>query len=247
MQLPKQFTNKLAIILLLFSGLFLYALNKYWNQLSWIKYLYLHGCMALVFVTAFALFELNPSILGKTEFGSIPKWSYIAFWPFHIFVNMNIFVLDRLIRKKWEAECDEVYDGWFLGGIFSHYDIEKKFNKQRIHLVIDMTNEQPRLPLRDVEAYLNLPTWDGMNPSLIDLKRGTDFVKQHMPTGKEKKILIHCCYGRGRSTTMLVCCLTALGIYPTWEKAFEEVKKRRPNAKLNNHMKRALTEFFKNQ
>eukprot|EP00818_Percolomonas_sp_WS_P003972 CAMPEP_0117443102 /NCGR_PEP_ID=MMETSP0759-20121206/4516_1 /TAXON_ID=63605 /ORGANISM="Percolomonas cosmopolitus, Strain WS" /LENGTH=251 /DNA_ID=CAMNT_0005235055 /DNA_START=176 /DNA_END=931 /DNA_ORIENTATION=- len=247
--IPKPLTNKLAVALFIISSLLLYVLHLHWPKLSVVRYLFLHGSVTLFLLTIAIFLQLSPTLLGKTEHGHIPKWSYIIFWPFHCFVFLNLFILDRLVRRKWEMECDEVHDNWYLGGILSHRDLKTRYKSPKIDVVIDMTNEQPRLPLENVDAYLNLPTWDGMNPSMQDFARGIDFVKKHMhgEEGKKKKILIHCCYGRGRSTTMLVGCLVALGIYPTWEEAFEAVKKKRPGAKLNNHMRDALNLYFKGQ
>lgn len=40
-------------------------------------------------------------------------------------------------------------------------------------------------------------------------------------------VLVHCAFGKGRSTMFLCALMVECGVYKTWEEAYEHVKKQR--------------------
>lgn len=72
---------------------------------------------------------------------------------------------------------------------------------------------------------LCLPTLDYQSPSLDDVRRGVEFIRQEVAAGR--KVYVHCKAGQGRSATLALCYLIAeLGLPP--EQAEAQLRSARP-------------------
>jgi diacylglycerol kinase (ATP) len=58
-------------------------------------------------------------------------------------------------------------------------------------------------------AYLAIPTLDGTAPTLAELDQGAEFVARELAAGR--KVLIHCIFGHGRSSTFTIAALLKTG------------------------------------
>ncbi len=183
--------------------------------------------------------------LGKKPNGSIPIWSFVVWAPYHAMIRF-IINLQRMLRKKEETEFTEIIPGWILGARDSCLQLTQ--NRTPPLVVIDMTCEFSSpcsLTSYDKNVrYLNLPTWDATPPSNEDIQRGIQFIKDNvkMTNGiPQGKVLIHCAYGKGRSTAMMCCALVAMCVCRNWEEAFNLIKSKRSVVKLNSEMRQQLT------
>lgn len=105
--------------------------------------------------------------------------------------------------------------------------------------VVDLTVEFPESCIDQCDAYLSIPSWDGVPATPEKIEEAAVFAAE---ARKKGDVLIHCAHGRGRSTTIMVAALVRAGLYETWEEAFEKgVKPQRPVCKLNSKMRRALS------
>ena len=106
--------------------------------------------------------------------------------------------------------------------------------------IIDLTAE---LPLQDTEVspdkYKCCPTLDATPVALHHLNEAATFSLAHR-TNQGGNILVHCAFGKGRSTMTLCACLVAVGLCNCWEEAYEIVKKHRSIVNLSSDFQDAL-------
>lgn len=189
--------------------------------------------MSLVNGAIAALFNLQVgmTLLGKdADSGQLPMWSYFMFASFHTPTYLYTRVQRIRDGRMGVAVADEVEPGWWVGGRYAH-ELGRRWAG-----TIDLTCEFPETCAQ--ERYMLLRCWDGVPPTPEQLEAAASFALQARLHGD---VLVHCAHGRGRSTTTMCACLVKAGLHPTWEAAFNAVKKRRPVCKLNRKMQAALT------
>ncbi len=89
------------------------------------------------------------------------------------------------------------------------------------------------------ERHLQLATIDNTPPTVEDLMRGSDFIREEIERGG--KVYIHCAVGCGRAPTMTAAYLISTGMSP--EAALKRIKKIRPFINLTRSQKNVLGEF----
>mmetsp|Transcript_12139 Transcript_12139/g.27259 ORF Transcript_12139/g.27259 Transcript_12139/m.27259 type:complete len:290 (+) Transcript_12139:35-904(+) len=189
--------------------------------------------------------EIGMGILGKNKkLGTIPTWSYVVFFPFHIptilYTNIHTMIGTQKVEKEGKIVrekvpvASEVQPGWYVGGCHSN-ELNKDWGA-----VIDLTVEFPEGCINNTRAYLSMPTWDGVPATPEQLEEAAAFAVKESKLGGD--VLVHCAHGRGRSTTVMCACLVKAGLFKNWEEAFEQgIKPFRPVCKLNRRMKQNLT------
>jgi hypothetical protein len=165
-------------------------------------------------------------LLGKRSDGTVPLWSYLVWWPWHLVVRVSAW----WFRRRSTAPLTEVHAGWWLGGWPQPGDAETW------PAVLDLTCELPRrTPARD---YLCVPTWDVTVPEERDLDHAVAWILARRAEGRS--VLVHCAHGRGRSTHVLVTALVQAGLHPTWRDALDHVRTQRPEVRLSSAQAAAL-------
>jgi len=202
-------------------------------------------------VAALFKMEWGMGLIGKDpKTGSIPIWSYVIFAPFHIptklYTHVHTLHSTYKVPSSKEGEPDRrevvpvaslVQPGWWVGGCYAD-QLNKKWT-----CVIDLTVEFPETCIEHTQAYLSVPTWDGVPASPEQLEYAANFaVEARRKYGGD--VLVHCAHGRGRSTTVMCACLVKEGLFPNWEEAFEKgIKPGRSVCKLNRRMQQNLTKW----
>lgn len=87
--------------------------------------------------------------------------------------------------------------------------------------------------------YLQLPTQDGMAPSVEQLEQGADFIQHVIDNGGA--VYVHCQTGLGRGPTMVIAYLIGTGL--TFQQAYEMVESVRPFTSLTKSQFERLSEF----
>jgi len=140
-----------------------------------------------------------------------------------------------------------VHENWYLSS-YPHHDSvlpreiqEQLASKQKVLILVDLTCEQPR-KVTSCNYYINIPSWDGHAPSLEDMKRAMlEFNTIRDKEGADRIIvMVHCAFGKGRSTMFLCALMVECGLFGTWEEAFEHVKKQRTMAHLGYEFRSQL-------
>lgn len=216
------------------------------------------------------LFKLRKgmSLIGKDKVaGTIPLWSYIIFFPFHIPTYAYTYIHTKNGRMKPLSKdseskpnqkvikvpvpvASEVQPGWWVGGCYSN-QLNKKWAG-----VVDLTVEFPERCRSDTLRYLCEPTWDGVPCSPEQLEKAATFcieareewnrMKEKGAVEGEPHILIHCAHGRGRSTTVMCAALIKMGMFKNYKEALEKgIKPGRPCCKLNSAMRKNLGDWQK--
>eukprot|EP00968_Pinguiococcus_pyrenoidosus_P021602 scaffold2850_cov235-Pinguiococcus_pyrenoidosus.AAC.15 len=157
--------------------------------------------------------------------------SYLLWSAFHGPTWLYTFLHTELGKISGTPVASEVYDGWYIGGVYS-YELKEAWAG-----VLDLTVEFPENCIGQTMAYKLVPVWDGTPPTPQQLEEAAEFCVAARARGK---VLVHCAHGRGRSTCCMVAALTKAGAFATWEDAFDACKKKRPVVKLNSKMRRAL-------
>jgi protein-tyrosine phosphatase len=233
--------KKLTKIFLSMSGCF-FLIQLILPEKKYLKYFLLHGILSSFCLGVSVEFNMN-ILLKNRQSGRIPLLSYLLWWPYHVSILCYSYTLDRILRrfkKHKEVDCTLIHSSnpsFYLGGRFSN-------SIPKLKVIIDLTNEIPRIQQEEEGVlYLNYPTYDTTPPLVKDMKDAIEEIRKL--NLKEGSILVHCAYGRGRSCCMLVALLVGLNIYSTWESAFEEIKKKRPNVRLSPEMREELKKMNK--
>lgn len=231
---------RLLAVAHLLVGIILFAFSYYFANIYILFIICAFGCISSICTAYFITQSTWTFLIGKTKQGRIPWWSYLLYWPYHFCAIFYCHFLNRFITMiRGETDVTQVYPGWYLGGVYS----KKGLKSEKIVAVLDLTTEFNRIDLDIAEEnYLNVPVWDGCPPTLEQLDKCVEFLKSKH---REGPILVHCAYGRGRSTCMLVAGMTACGIFKNWREAFEHVKKKRPYVNLNRMMQTQLDMWSK--
>lgn len=213
------------------------------GSISILKYsTIINGSIAIMFKL-----ERGMGLIGKDhKRGTIPLWSYILYFPFHLptilytYVHTNVLkhtIVDEEGNKKKELVpvASEVQPGWWVGGCYSN-QLNKDWGG-----VVDLTVEFPESCITRTKAYHLVTSWDGVPPDPARLEKAAVFAAN---ARKDGDVLIHCAHGRGRSTTVMCAALVRAGLYDTWEEAFEKgIKPGRSVCKLNRRMRDTLAEW----
>ncbi len=195
----------------------------------------LNGVIAVLFKS-----ERGMYIIGKDPTtGTIPLWSYLVYFPFHIPTKLytHIHTMTGKKKKKSVPVATEVQPGWWVGGCYGH-ELDKDWGG-----VVDLTVEFPESCIDRTKSYLSAPTWDGVPLDPAGLEKAATFAVEARKSGD---VMVHCAHGRGRSTTVMCACLVKAGLYDNWKDAFEKgIKPQRPVCKLNRRMRQNLEAWQK--
>jgi len=169
-----------------------------WTLKSWI------GASSLIFgstfLTSYALFAAK-----KLPLEAARVVGRIAFWP----TLPGLFISNRLRNgSNWWSKIDDMV---YLGAVplvsMGHVDTMYQMG---IRAVVNLCDEYEG----PVEEYkkkgilqLRLPTVDHFEPSLEDLIKGANFIKERKEQGES--VYIHCRAGHGRGASVAFCYLLA--------------------------------------
>jgi len=103
---------------------------------------------------------------------------------------------------------------------------------------INLEEAETETPI-GIEAYLWLPTKDDFAPNFAQMEIGARALEGMIR--HNKKVLVHCKNGHGRSPTLVIAYFLAQGW--TMEDALKLIKEKRPEIHLTEYQLRALEEW----
>jgi hypothetical protein len=194
-----------------------------------------HSLMVVLFVL-----RKGEAILGKAaKTGALPLWSYLLWWPFHLVNLIGVYTVNHARKRRGLELCTEIMPGWSLGGLYCEAAETRVFGGRINLAVVDLTTEFPeRVP---TPHYCLVPIWDGTAPTVAQMQRATDFVAENRTQGRH--VVVHCAFGVGRSTTMMIACMRREGLCSSVEEGLQLIRQKRPVCKLNSQMRAALAKW----
>ena len=165
--------------------------------------------------TAYAL--NNPKlILAKKRDGSINYFLLSINLPWLLF-SWIVFFLQMLISK--EHRVDSIIENQ----IFIASKPARNFDYSAYDIVVDLTAEFLKTDIEE-SKYISYPNLDGMPLSNLC---------EDVTIFQNKRVLIHCANGHGRSALFVAILLKDLNLVDTLYNGLEKVKKNRPLAVPN--------------
>lgn len=154
-----------------------------------------------------------------------------------IVIIVSIFVMVGLQTRS----VSQIDDHFWIGGKSA---IKLKKNWNRI-LAVDNDLSYKRIKyVKPDQKILHLRTCDrGKGFNQENLQRAMDFIDEGYEN--DEKILIHCKKGKNRSVSLLVAYLI-LKFGMSWKEAFEQVQKKRVDAKVWKQNKQKIEALLPN-
>lgn len=157
--------------------------------------------------------DSNPSNLDIDFPDTIkrPPWFWLWFIPYAILVRIYATVMRRRLGHPLQKYSEVTKQLW-VGG--QHRPKGWKWMQdQGITAIVNLRKEFDDAAAGIApEHYLYLPTIDNTPPTIEDLERGVEFIRQEIERGG--KVYIHCGVGVGRAPTLAACYLTSTGMSP---------------------------------
>lgn len=176
----------------------------------------------------------KPKWLGKDSYGDMKLINILVFLPWLLF-SITIWHIVRVISN--ESKYDEVVKDkiWC-----SRKLLASEFPKH-IEVVIDLTSEfsEPKSITKEIK-YFSIPLLDGIEPNDEAISR----LKEILPYLKNKKILIHCVQGHGRTATMTIILLKYLKQIESLDQGINLILEKRKLAKVSSIQLKFLQRFF---
>lgn len=139
-----------------------------------------------------------------------------------------------------------ITDGLAVGGALRTSSQIRALRDLGIGAVVDLRSES-KDDVAELEkngiAFLHLPTPDWHPPTAADLDTGTNWIMDQM--GSDRKVLVHCQHGIGRSVIMVAAVLVKMGY--DWREAMRIIKAKRAGAGPHGDQLAALAAFASQQ
>ncbi|MBU2977006.1 diacylglycerol kinase family protein [Alteromonas sp. C1M14] len=189
---------------------------------------------------SFAYIFNYPSLFRKREDGTIPFYIRWLFIPF---------LLGTGAYNAWARKHDEVpaiqriETDLFLACRLSNNDVET-LKQQGVTAILDVTAEFDGL---DWSAqfmdchYLNIPVLDHTSPTTEQLNTAINWIAQQIKD--DRKVVVHCALGRGRSVLIVAAYLLAKNPQLSIDDAMGQIQQIRSTARLNKKQLAALTKI----
>ena len=206
-----------------------FSIVFYWTALS------------LMLVSAAYIFNIA-KIFRKRENGVIPFYIRWAFVPFLFGVQ---------IYNAWARKHDKVppiqqiNKHLFLACRLFPSDIDT-LKSNGITAILDVTCEFDGLEWSSTQEnikYLNIPVLDHSIPSHSQLNQAINWIHHHIK--KDRRVVIHCALGRGRSVFVMAAYLLSQNKNADVHEVLAQIKETRQTANLNKRQLRHLAKRHK--
>lgn len=207
-----------------------------------LKIVFLWTFVALGLIAAAYFLDLA-GVFRKRQGGQIPLYIRWLLIPFLLGVRLyNAIARRRDNLPGWHQVGDKLYVGRRLFGS----DI-KALKEQGIGAILDVTAEFDALDWSSEQAdigYLNIPVLDHKAPTEQQIHQAIQWIQQQHQ--QQRKVLVHCALGRGRSVFMVAAYLLARTQSRDVDKVLNNIQSQRSVARLNTSQYQQLQAFADN-
>ena len=209
----------------------------------WLPQLLLGWAALSLFVVSSAYWLNSAAVFRKRSDGSLPWYSRWLFIPF--FLGTHLF---NVVARRFDSvpAIQRISGDLYLGARLIESDLPQ-LASEGITAVLDVTAEFSALEWathNDGIQYLNIPVLDHAPPTEAQLIQAVKWL--HAQQAQQKKILVHCALGRGRSVLILAAFLLSRQTDRSAERAVTLIKEVRRTANLNTRQLAALRNFAAN-
>lgn len=184
-----------------------------------------------------AYLGLGPRFLLKHPGGRRRAGAWLLYGPYFLLSSLSLWLFRHFERHP---PFVEIVPGLFLGRQLTANEARGDATP-RWCAVLDLTAEfAETAPLRGSDAYRSLPVLDTMAPTPDELSAAVTWLANRLAEGPA---YVHCALGHGRSATVVVAYLLAIGRIATVEEGLELVCSKRPGVRLNAQQIRALRRY----
>ncbi|WP_218353028.1 diacylglycerol kinase family protein [Alteromonas lipotrueiana] len=186
---------------------------------------------------SFAYIFNYPSLFRKREDGSIPIYIRWLFIPFLLGTG----AYNHFARKYDKVPAiQKIDDDLFLACRLGGKDIEQ-MKQDGVTAILDVTAEFDGLDWTAYKldlAYLNIPVLDHTSPTEDQLHTAINWIDQQIRGNR--KVVVHCALGRGRSVLTMAAYLLARDDTLSVIDALNKIQSIRSTARLNKRQLKSL-------
>jgi len=168
-------------------------------------------------------------VFGKSATGTLPVWSWFAFFPYLLYTSL-VWKVMRILSK--EQSTNKVEDDLFIG--------RRLLNGELIDgcaNYVDLTAEfQEPSEARRSSAYVSFPILDGGAPDPETLRKTVDSLRPG-------KTFVHCAQGHGRTGLFAMAYLIKNRAGISIQEGLRILRAARPGIRLNREQLRCLEDY----
>lgn len=197
--------------------------------------------LSLALVSIAYIYDI-PSLFRKNEDGKIVWWIRWGFIPFLLGVKgYNAWVR----RNDSVPPIQKINEHIYLSRRLFQSDLDFLQSNQ-ISCIVDVTAEFAGLESAMTDkhfSYLNIPVLDHKVPNLKQLQHALNWI--HTQISCDRKVVIHCALGRGRSVFVVAAYLLSQDPDLTPQQVMQRINGVRSTARLNPYQDRMLNALRK--
>jgi hypothetical protein len=168
-------------------------------------------------------------VFGKTPTGTLPLWSWCAFFPYLIYASV-VWNLARILSR--EQSTNQVTDNLVVG--------RRLLTKELVGdcaNYVDLTTEfQEPCEIRRSSAYISFPILDAGAPKPESLRKAVASLKPG-------KTFVHCAQGHGRTGLFALAILITTRVGTSVEDGLKLLQDARPGIRLNKEQLRCIEHY----
>ena len=172
-------------------------------------------------------------VYGKRPDGTPPWWSWVLFFPVHVYATAVWHFTSRFSR---EPAFSVVNERLAIGRRLRGAEFEGGFDN-----VVDLTAEfSEPVNIRRSTGYRSFPILDGAAPSPESLRASVENLRPG-------RTLVHCAQGHGRSALFGLAMLLSSGAAQNVDEGCRLLSAVRPGIRLNQEQRRCIEEYARNK
>jgi hypothetical protein len=176
---------------------------------------------------AIAYLGAGPGLLMKQRNGRLRLLSWLLFGPYLLLSTFSFWIY-RIGSK--ERPYVQVIQGLYFGRRLTNAEVSSA-KAVGWTAVLDLACEFSEVSgLRNVARYYSLPILDATAPGLAHLRQAVGFLADTVPSGR---VYVHCALGHGRSATIVMAYLLAVGEVADIRSGLARLRSLRPQVKLH--------------
>lgn len=228
---------KYSLVFLILAGGCAAAGVALWGLLTPASLLFIYTAFSFLWV-GLAYAGGGPRLLLKSRRGRLHPATWLLLGPYRALTSLSLFLV-RATSK--EPASTQVGPNLYLGRRLLSAEV-RKARPLQWQAVLDLAAEfSEAREFCGLENYRSLPLLDATAPTLNQLREAVGFLREMIPNGP---VYVHCALGHGRSATVVLAYLLAVGEAATVKDGLVRLRALRPGVALHRPQVQVLREFL---